>query len=78
MNADRGSVICWDFDIMKSDVAFSVLRTKVPITHRDEAHVHVHHSGQSRLHTPSIRRQGDTADSKRAMFETGRGFVGWI
>ncbi|XP_043195394.1 SEC14-like protein 1 isoform X2 [Amphibalanus amphitrite] len=42
LNDDRGSVICWDFDIMKSDVAFSVLRTKVPITHKDEAHAHAH------------------------------------
>ncbi|XP_066944136.1 SEC14-like protein 1 isoform X8 [Macrobrachium rosenbergii] len=33
---EPGSVICWDFDVMKSDVLFSVLRTKVPITHRPE------------------------------------------
>ncbi|XP_071547892.1 SEC14-like protein 1 isoform X2 [Panulirus ornatus] len=33
---DPGSVICWDFDVMKNDVSFSVLRTKVPITHRPE------------------------------------------
>ena len=33
---EAGSVICWDFDVMKNDVSFSVLRTKVPITHRPE------------------------------------------
>lgn len=33
---EPGSVICWDFDVMKNDVSFSVLRTKVPITHRPE------------------------------------------
>ncbi|KAK7085916.1 hypothetical protein SK128_015886, partial [Halocaridina rubra] len=33
---EPGSVICWDFDVMKCDVLFSVLRTKVPITHRPE------------------------------------------
>lgn len=33
---DAGSVICWDFDVMKSDVSFSVLRTKVPITNPKE------------------------------------------
>lgn len=40
LNSDRGSVICWDFDIMKWDVAFSVLRTKVPITNRDSQQSH--------------------------------------
>lgn len=35
---EPGSVICWDFDVMKSDVTFSVLRTKVPITNRQEPH----------------------------------------
>ncbi|MCL4128340.1 UNVERIFIED_CONTAM: hypothetical protein GTU68_011877, partial [Idotea baltica] len=35
---DPGAVICWDFDVMKSDVTFSVLRTKVPITHPKEPH----------------------------------------
>ncbi|XP_037081881.1 SEC14-like protein 1 isoform X2 [Pollicipes pollicipes] len=40
LNSDRGSVICWDFDIMKSDVAFSVLRTKVPITNKELAQPH--------------------------------------
>lgn len=33
---EAGSVICWDFDVMKSDVSFCVLRTKVPITNRTE------------------------------------------
>ncbi|CAL4110754.1 unnamed protein product, partial [Meganyctiphanes norvegica] len=33
---DAGSVICWDFDVMKSDVSFSVLRTKVPLTNLKE------------------------------------------
>lgn len=28
---EQSSVICWDFDVMKSDVTFSVLRTKVAI-----------------------------------------------
>ncbi|RXG68913.1 SEC14-like protein 1 [Armadillidium vulgare] len=35
---DAGAVICWDFDVMKNDVEFSVLRTKVPITHPKEPH----------------------------------------
>jgi len=34
---DAGSVICWDFDVMKTDVSFSVLRTKVPITNLKES-----------------------------------------
>lgn len=29
--ADKGSVICWDFDVMKEDVSFSVFRTQQPI-----------------------------------------------
>ena len=52
LNAERGSIICWDFDIMKSDVAFSVFRTKVPITHKEETHAHAH-SGQSVGRVPS-------------------------
>lgn len=28
---DRGSVICWDFDVMKEDLCFSVLYTKQPL-----------------------------------------------
>ena len=29
---EPSAVICWDFDIMKSDVTFTVIRTKVPLT----------------------------------------------
>jgi hypothetical protein len=28
---DVGSVICWDFDVMKQAVVFSVFRTRVPL-----------------------------------------------
>ncbi|GIZ05011.1 SEC14-like protein 1 [Caerostris extrusa] len=28
---DKGSVICWDFDVMKDDVSFCVYRTKQPL-----------------------------------------------
>ena len=35
---EAGAVICWDFDIMKSDVTFTVLRTKVPITKGPNLH----------------------------------------
>lgn len=31
-NQDRGAVICWDFDILKQDVGFSVLFTKKPVS----------------------------------------------
>jgi hypothetical protein len=30
-NEDVGSVICWDFDVMKQAVSFSVFRTKIPL-----------------------------------------------
>jgi len=40
LNSDKGSVLCWDFDIIKSDVAFSVLRTKVPVTGREAPPAH--------------------------------------
>jgi hypothetical protein len=30
-NADPGSVITWDFDVMKQDVMFTVYRTRVPV-----------------------------------------------
>ena len=29
--SDKGSVICWDFDVMKDDVTFSVFRTTQPL-----------------------------------------------
>lgn len=29
--SDKGSVICWDFDVMKDDVTFSVYRTTQPV-----------------------------------------------
>ena len=35
---EPSAVICWDFDVMKSDVTFSVLRTKVPVTNRTDLH----------------------------------------
>lgn len=28
---DKGSVICWDFDVMKDDVTFTVFRTLQPL-----------------------------------------------
>ncbi|KAF8778329.1 SEC14-like protein 1 like protein [Argiope bruennichi] len=28
---DKGSVICWDFDVMKDDISFCVYRTKQPL-----------------------------------------------
>jgi len=31
-NTDRGSVITWDFDVMKHDVMFCVFRTSVPVS----------------------------------------------
>ncbi|KAK3853444.1 hypothetical protein Pcinc_040009, partial [Petrolisthes cinctipes] len=33
---ETGAVICWDFDVMKNDVCFSVLRTRVPLTPRPD------------------------------------------
>ncbi|CAG0891982.1 unnamed protein product [Darwinula stevensoni] len=34
-NEDVGSVICWDFDVMKQDVQFSVIHTKTSVIPRD-------------------------------------------
>nr|CAD7199101.1 unnamed protein product [Timema douglasi] len=31
LNDDPGSVITWDFDVMRQDVVFTVLRTRVPV-----------------------------------------------
>lgn len=28
---DRGSVVCWDFDVMKEDISFTVFRTQQPL-----------------------------------------------
>jgi hypothetical protein len=36
---EPGAVICWDFDIMKSDVTFTVMRTKTPVANRAAANV---------------------------------------
>ena len=33
-NTDKGSVITWDFDVMKHDVMFSVFRTKETSTEK--------------------------------------------
>lgn len=30
-NKDVGSVLCWDFDVMRHDVVFSLYRTKWPV-----------------------------------------------
>lgn len=30
-NDDPGSVITWDFDVMKQDVMFTVYRTRAPV-----------------------------------------------
>lgn len=35
MNEDPGSVLTWDFDVMKQDVSFSVFRTTGPIQQKD-------------------------------------------
>ena len=33
-NTDKGSVITWDFDVMRHDVVFSVFRTKDPLLNK--------------------------------------------
>lgn len=37
-NDDPGSVITWDFDVMRQDVVFSVLHTKVPLPMKETVH----------------------------------------
>lgn len=37
-NDDPGSVITWDFDVMRQDVIFSVLHTKVPLPMKETVH----------------------------------------
>ncbi|KAJ1531458.1 hypothetical protein ONE63_000136 [Megalurothrips usitatus] len=37
-NDDPGSVITWDFDVMRQDVIFSVLHTKVPLPLKETMH----------------------------------------
>ncbi|CAG0918491.1 unnamed protein product [Notodromas monacha] len=41
-NEDVGSVICWDFDVMKQAVIFSVLRTRLPLPPKNEPSKAVH------------------------------------
>lgn len=36
-NKDKGSVITWDFDVMKHDVVFSVFRTRDPVRSKSSA-----------------------------------------
>ena len=31
-NSDKGSVITWDFDVMRHDVVFTVYRLKIPLS----------------------------------------------
>jgi hypothetical protein len=33
-NQDKGSVITWDFDVMRHDVVFSVFRTRDPVVRK--------------------------------------------
>uniref|UniRef100_A0A6A7FYP6 SEC14-like protein 5 n=2 Tax=Hirondellea gigas TaxID=1518452 RepID=A0A6A7FYP6_9CRUS len=33
---EPGAVICWDFDVLKSDVTFNVIRTKVPLANKTD------------------------------------------
>lgn len=35
VNEDPGSVLTWDFDVMKQDATFTVFRTSAPITSKD-------------------------------------------
>lgn len=35
VNEDPGSVLTWDFDVMKQDVSFTVYRTSAPIHVKD-------------------------------------------
>lgn len=37
-NDDPGSVITWDFDVMRQDVVFSVLHTKNPLPMKETVH----------------------------------------
>lgn len=34
-NEDPGSVLTWDFDVMRQDIAFTVYRTSAPIHGKD-------------------------------------------
>lgn len=37
VNEDPGSVLTWDFDVMRQDIAFTVFRTSMPIPSKDTA-----------------------------------------
>lgn len=48
-NDDPGSVITWDFDVMRQDVVFSVFHTKVPLPMKETVHSPTGKSTQSQV-----------------------------
>ncbi|XP_053381314.1 SEC14-like protein 1 [Mercenaria mercenaria] len=88
----RGCVVTWDFDILKGDVSFTVLRTKHPIS-KDEHHIH-HISGipvsaqyidknmqvgrdMSIVEPPHICRDGDSVQGSHVASESGSYILQW-